>query len=395
MLCAAIAAATGVEPERGELATKVRERRLEAVLSYERAWALACALSGKRGSVEGLLGIRSVNHRLAQRAVQEKSIRTNSFQMLSRQVRYGGLGIYGTLLEASHVAVTTELKLRPAGEDLAAAFPHPPDALHVCDPRANLSLDTLAEWGKEAHPARMSPGEAKLLRRALSGGDETESADQVRWSALRILARYRDADEAALLQRIYRDLCSGAFDGMQLPSECLDQIRAVLVVVEPFESFYQTGLFLFQTLRAEATQCGTADLEAVVGKTRRREALRKARFAGKKLLSVLDGLAEPAIIQAFCDSGVSKLAQDLSKSPEDEILPTLVRRHTMVQAGKFDGSLPKGPWIRLNDGGDAVVLTAQRYQLPMQDAPTAPKDVSRHPYRTHSAYRFIRQCGIH
>jgi hypothetical protein len=117
-------------------------------------------------------------------------------------------------------------------------------------------------------------------------------------------------------------------------------------------------------------------------------------MAGKKLLGVVSGLAETALVQAFCDSGVSRLAHDISESPEEEILPRLVRRHMMVQAGKFDGSLPKGPWIRLNDSGDSVALMAQRHQLPVQDAPTAPKDVSRHPYRTHSAFRFILQCGI-
>jgi hypothetical protein len=70
------------------------------------------------------------------------------------------------------------------------------------------------------------------------------------------------------------------------------------------------------------------------------------------------------------------------------------RRHAQVQSGKFDKGLPKAAWTRLADGGDRVRLTAQRHQLPASQRPEGWKDVGRHPYRTGSAFSFIRACDI-
>lgn len=185
MLCAALRAAQEYVPSNPNVAaTKIRSDRLQAVKSYERAWAIGCGLASRQpeiGSkaVEGLRGVTYVNRRL-QSLAGSKYVQTSSFDLLSDQVRYGGIGVYSSFIEACHLASMQSLSLRPLGEELAAAFPGPGEGLRVYDEDARLFVGALEEWGSQAHQGRFTDPEAKLMRRALSGGEETEQVDQVR-----------------------------------------------------------------------------------------------------------------------------------------------------------------------------------------------------------------------
>ena len=59
-------------------------------------------------------------------SASDKYIRTGSYNLLSNQVRYGGIGIYSTFLEECHLASMHSLTLCPLGEELAEEFPGPP-----------------------------------------------------------------------------------------------------------------------------------------------------------------------------------------------------------------------------------------------------------------------------
>ena len=163
MLCAALKAVqTHYRLESGIASSKARQERLKLLKSFERAWALACGLAVRDGAIRpdalaGLRGIRYVNRQLETLSGREKYIRTGSFNLLSNQVRYGGIGIYSTFLEECHLASLQSFTLRPLGDSLAEQFPKPPLGTAVHDEDSRLSLDALREWGSRliSEPSRM------------------------------------------------------------------------------------------------------------------------------------------------------------------------------------------------------------------------------------------------
>jgi hypothetical protein len=99
MLCAAIRAAQAhYRHEPGTAAARSRAERLSLVKSFERAWAIACGLAAQDPSigqvaVRGLRGVRYVSRMLEALSDRQKYVQTGSFNLLSNQVRYGGIGI--------------------------------------------------------------------------------------------------------------------------------------------------------------------------------------------------------------------------------------------------------------------------------------------------------------
>ncbi|HEX7376684.1 MAG TPA: hypothetical protein VF278_06205 [Pirellulales bacterium] len=80
------------------------ERRLRTLLRFERLWALANVLASE-ASQDGQLpigGICGVTYaeRAARPLLKKKATRADcDFRLLSRQVRYGVVGIYGAVAE--------------------------------------------------------------------------------------------------------------------------------------------------------------------------------------------------------------------------------------------------------------------------------------------------------
>jgi hypothetical protein len=263
MLCAALKALQSHRRDESNLAsTKIRQERLRRIKSYERAWALACGLAARTGisgreSIGGLRGVRYVKRRLDLLSAN-KYIRTGSYNLLSNQVRYGGIGIYSTFLEECHLASMDTLTLSPLGEALSNEFPNPPSgAAMVDDEDARLSLDDLAEWGRLAHVGAFTPGEGAVMAEALRGGDEADHNDRVRSASLRMLATSKpkpdDSDEGALLRGLAREIQKGRFKNLDAPVTCLTQISAILQLIEPFERFYQGVTFFFERIRGAAS----------------------------------------------------------------------------------------------------------------------------------------------
>lgn len=408
MLCAAIGVAQEQYPESAVAPIKLRQQRLSAVKSYERAWALACELASAetrigRQAVDGLRGIQSVRRRLSALSAREKYIRTGSFNLLANQVRYGGIGAYSAMLEDCHLASMRSVSLRPLGVALSEAFPKPPPALSAHDEDKPLSLEGLQEWGRQCHLGSFGKKEAKALTAALRGGEEGGWDDDVRWTMLRLISGVAlDTDrESELFGRLLTAIEDGTMSRLKVPEGCGQQIHAALVVLQPFERFYQACQFLFDTIRAAATDEPVTSLKALTTRPAVAAAHEAAQLSAKQVSAALHRANEihtktkDDITGVFIDAELSNLLTAAeSCGTVLEMLPLLLDRHRDVQQGKIDKGERKAPWIQRVPSGDQVRLTAQRYQIKASERWADWDDVPWHPYRTSGARRFIRQCDI-
>jgi hypothetical protein len=295
--------------------------------------------------------------------------------------------------------------LRPLGEALADAFPAPPPGTPAHDEDARLPLEALREWGSRACVGAFTPGEGAVLAQALRGGEEADRPDHVRWAAVRMLAALNlqpGDNEAEVFRTLSRELGNGAFDHLGAPATCLKQIRATLQVLEPFEQFYQGLLFLFEQVRGAASDGAGVRLTDLAHAERVGEAGRavhqSAEELGRSLQSAgeVDAATAGEVATVLRESGVLALADEVQREAAGEVglMRVVLRRHGLVQSGKFDKGLAKAAWVRLAGTDDTVRLTAQRYQLPLSQRPKGWADVGRHPYRTSSALAFIQACNI-
>lgn len=410
MLCAALRAVQLHYPhDAGIASATARQERLKLVKSFERSWAIACGLAAAEpqvgeGALRGLRGIRSVQRRLETLSGREKYIQTSSFNLLSNQVRYGGIGIYSTFLEECHLASMQSFTLRPLGEALAEAFPSPDSGTPVHDEDARLSLDKLREWGARAHVGGFTRQEGAALTVALRGGEEADHPDNVRWAMLRMLAKLSpesSRDEGELLRRLATELRRGSFQRLGFPGACLSQIAAALEILEPFEQFYQESIFLFERVRGAASdelEIRLVDLETTEPVRDVNNAIRKSAADLRRSVDTarqINPTTTADVEIVLRESGILSLADGVLKSADvGEILRLILQRHAHVQSGKFDQGLPKAAWTRMSEGGEKVHLTAQRYQLAESKRPAHWKAVVRHPYRTESAHAFIRACKL-
>jgi len=178
------------------------------------------------------------------------------------------------------------------------------------------------------------------------------------------------------------------------------QLQVVAPLIERLEQTYQSLLFLFDEVRAVATEniegCALNTLnhnakarEALSAAKRHETLLRKQIADGEKV----DAAVALSISQAMHESGINTLAEGIAAAgTEAEAARVLIQRHTAVQSGKFDRNQQKAPWLRLEN--DIARLTSQRNELLRADHAKSWRNIGRHPYRTGAAGNFIRQCRI-
>lgn len=408
MLCAAVAGAEAAFPAQGEPAVRIRQARLEAVKSFERAWAVACGFAMADSTVgdaavDGLRGIQYVRRKLSELSGAARSIRTRSVTLLANQVRYGGIGAYSSMLEDCHLASMRSVSLRPLGAAIAESFPRPADELNVWDEDQPLSIDGLTEWGRKCHLGRFSRDEGRRLATALRGGEEGDWQDDVRWTTLRMLASFEETDlkEAQLLQQMLDAVRRGDFDRMNAPLECIRQIEATLVLIRAYERLSQGIQFLFDAVRGGATDEPEISLETLAGASHCVSACAGARTSAKNLLAALEeagnihtqtGLDIRATLVEF---GLVNVAEAICDTSEDsDLIGLVLNRHRDIQQGKLDRGERKATWLRQETAGGLVRLTAQRHELPRSKRYDSWDDLPWHPYRTDGARRFVRGCGI-
>ena len=409
MLCLALKLAReAVGDGDGHSISARRRQIIDKLKLFERAWGLACGLAEEDPAIgtkatDGLRGIRAV-HRWRELNAHKDKV-TLTFDLLSNQVRYGGIGAYSTFLESLHLADMAALTLRPLGEQLADAFPSPNTyALDVLRDDARLPTEGLRDWGREAHAGTMTTPEAQLLRCALHGGEEAEFDDHTRWTMLRLIRAcdsQEPRDEPHLLASCLASIKQADLRGSDPVSRANARIKNAICVIDPYERMYQCALFIFDQIRLLAANSGQVGLQTVMDQPPLMEACSQMMRASSAFVAQLDiSSAEDTALsnakQALQKLGLAELAQTLANTEEPIALgQEILRRHLRVQEGKFDGGLPKGPWVRLEAGQRCVArLTSQRFGLEVSQATDTWKVMARHPYRTFGARRFIRLCKI-
>jgi hypothetical protein len=159
--------------------------------------------------------------------------------------------------------------------------------------------------------------------------------------------------------------------------------------------------FLFDAVRAAATDEPEARLDSLVPAPRCVSACEGARKAAAELLDTIEK-AEAAHPQTahelrsvFAEAGIVSVAEALSRpSKGDDVLGLVLERHRDVQQGKFDRGQRKAAWVRRDPANGFVRLTSQRHQLPRSGRYESWDQVPWHPYRTYGARRFVRACGV-
>jgi hypothetical protein len=399
MLCAGLKFAQKLYPPNWTAeAAKSRSRRLEVLRNFEKLWALGCGLAAEtkgEPAVAGLRGYMRYVKPFLQANAARSDLSTGDFNLLSNQVRYGGIGTYTQMLHGCHFIDAATLNLRPMGEKLADCFPAMP-GWQPERPNARLAKEALRDWGKQVCADTITKKEAKLIREGLNGAIEAERDDEVRWQCLLLLklARAGATAEPECLAKMGELL-----NGSSNKSWAWTQLSAIVSIIAPFERLYQSLLFLFDELRAAATEeLAGFQVLSLNKKSSAKAALVAAIESNRSLKANIErgGKVNAAvtlsIVQAMQESGITALADDVSSTGIADAAHALLRRHFAVQSGKFDRGQPKAPWIRLTNG--TAHVTSQRYQLRRESHAKDWRAISPHPYRTWAAAQFIEQCQI-
>ncbi len=361
------------------------QKRLDHILRLERLWALANVLAS-REQEDGELpvgGIRGVTYASAkaESLLRANSARTDAnFQLLSRQVPYGVVGIYGAVADGMRLIDRKTLTPTPdLGEPLGNGFlkeTDAPDTLRkaVCGDKT-IALDTLAQWGRRSHLAgKTVECERKRLAEALH-------RNPVRSRMADVLAGHPfQAEGDTELKRLARLLPTLATKGGN--RDLSEAVGAILA----YEAAYRLAMLGFERLLWLCRSPSGADAAAEIA-------------SDPFLEHVRSGL--PAAVQTLesaLDSAEAELfRQDLHRLEDTRrfleraaaacgatgsLVHELMERHADVQRGKFDQGRRKMPWLEVAAG--RISLTMTRVGGLSREA-TDPADITPHPYRLSSA----------
>ena len=406
MLCAAIRAAESMYPSAGRSA-QARKKRLEAVLDFEKAWAVASVLAIEHEGEDAVRGLRGIRSVVKYANTQQKWFSLKDLRLLSNQVRYGGMGAYSTMLEHLELADTTELTIRSKlGERMADSFPKIGGGISPADSTRRIGREVLAEWGRRCGLHCVSKPEQKAIREALKAESMNRPEDHTRWATLQIIRAAfdggfdPDSEEPLLLQEIQRRAEAGPAIHIGLASGVLGRIKVALELVKAFDDFSQAIEYLFTYLRAGATEEGEIKLATLAGECLgnsilaielAKQLLKAIESARKSQLSLVDGLRD-VFSRNNLDSFILSLA---SETNPDHALHCVLERHFQVQKSKMESSEPKASWVHLDESRKTIRLTSQRHELEWSDRTDLKmENIQRHNYRTAAAIRFIQACDI-
>ena len=365
----------------GESRQAQYRRRLEVVLRLERFWVLANVLAESEElpvyGVRGVLRTREFRERLEERGAKATDV---NFQMLSRQVPYGGIGIYGAVADGMRIWDRKELALSPGlGVPLGEAFIEetgmPPKLRKVARDGGEVSLKLLREWGEAAHNALpVTAGEARCLW-------DAANRDEVRARMLALLWEHPGdpADELGWL--------AGLEEATEGDEGAVD-LREAMTAIRFFEAAYQWALLGFERV---LWQC-----RSISGGMVKRQAL----AADAVLQEAFDRLPPAAVrFEQAVQKGTTAHFREGAERVRDireffakaagtadplAFVDVLLARHEQVQRGKFDNGRPKMPWVAPRDGGVALSMTQVGG---LSDEPVEPAQIRPHQYRLGSATR--------
>jgi len=370
------------------------QSRLECVLRFERFWALANVLASEQAPDDKLPvgGIRGVTYAQAKaRSILGAPVRrvSSDYKLLSRQVPYGVVGIYGAVADGMRLLDRKTFTLTPdLGGRLAEGFLEQTSApavlLKAVRENGDVPVDGLAEWGRRAHIAR------EPLRAERGPMAEALHRDPVRGRMAAVLVRHPfQSDQETELQRLKRLLPALSRD-----SACADLEEAVSTILA-YEACYQLVMLAFERLlwacrSTPAAAVRAADLasDPVLTLVSARTPAATRHFV--KLLDkarteqFLAGLERLGDVRRFLEVGAAACGSVESLTRE------LLVRHAEVQRGKFDRGRRKMPWVE--EAAGRIRLTMTRVGGLDREA-KVPADIAPHPYRLPSTDALVAAAG--
>jgi hypothetical protein len=368
-----------------------RARRLGAVQRLERFWALGCALASNDNETltnEGLRGIRDVAR--AMRRIEEKGERDTSgdFRLLSRQLTYGMVGIYGSvaedlkLLDREALALGTDL-----GERLGRAFVRDtdmPNALRkAVAEEGSVNLTTLTKWATNAHLSE------KPLAEEAGVLDQAFRANDIRSRMGALLSEHAPIEEETEFERLKR--IARGLAGVDRDPDLREALRAIVA----FEDCFRNALLAFQRILwfCQAEPPFRYDL----ARATRDDVLARAQTELRAASDRLDAAAEEGTTVPFREH-LDRLRDVRSFARAAGVAPTrgafveaVVGRHRDVQRTKFDRGRSKMSWMEVRDGEVAPTLVVAQH---LDRAPGSVDELPTHPYRTAAADRFCAMGAI-
>lgn len=366
------------------------QRRLECILRFERFWALANVLASQSAE-EGELpdsGIRGVTYaRSAAENVLRKGLRRvdSDFKMLSRQIPYGVVGIYGAVADGMRFVDRKTFALTPdLGERLAEGFlkdSKTPRALFkAVREDGDIARIQLAEWGERAHVAgEILPVEASCLNEALN-----RNPVRSRMATALSAFPFEEAGDNELrrLTRLLPTLKESATD--QDLAEAVENILVYENCYRLVQLGFERLLWLCRNLPAASISPDDLKSDEVLDLVRERlpnaaQGFSRALDSGQSELFRMD-LHRLEDARRFVESTAAACGSN------EAITRELMARHDDVQRGKFDGGRRKMPWLETT--GNRISLTMTRVGGLKKEA-TTPVDIATHPYRLASADALI------
>ena len=365
------------------------QERMQSVLRLERLWALANVLARNEAGDDQLptSGLRGVSYaeRKAESISNDRSPRTTGeFKLLSRQVTYGAVGIYGAVAQGMHFWDRKTLLPTPdLGDRLGTAFINETKvpgqiqkAVRESDER-EVSVTILRDWGARSHvSAEIGANEAKCLH-------EAAYRQPVRARMLELLANAPRNPEEPELDRMER-VVAVATEQARF-SDLAEAMQAILA----YEKAYRWALLGFERvlyLGREHMVITPHDLQhdAVL-----QEACANLPRAVKAALARLDGEGKTDQFRMNLER-IRDVITFLSLSADACVDPVklvdcLMVRHTDIQHGKIDRGRRKAPWIEKQAEGLSMTMR----DVGLIDNPENPDQVMPHPYRLASADALI------
>ncbi len=360
------------------------QKRLGCIQRFERLWALANVLVSQQAEDEKLpvSGIRGVTYAAtkAESLMRSGAQRVDAnFRLLSRQIPYGVVGIYGAVADGMRFIDRKTFTLTPdLGETLAESFVKDTETPNVLIKAirgdSDLPIKRLVEWGQQAHIAgEFFPTERKCLAEALH-------RDPVRSRMAEVLSEFPCEDETEL-HRLDRLLPAVAKD------ESNRDLREAVSAILPYEECYRLVMLGFERLlwlcrTLPAAAINPADLAAddVLGRV-----CRQLPAAVTRLGHVLDSAVTEQFRHDLHRLEDTRRFLELASAAcgsAEALSRELMARHGDVQRGKFDRGRRKMPWLEVTSG--RISLTMTRVGGLKQEA-TIPLDIAPHPYRLAAA----------
>ncbi|MBK7702670.1 MAG: hypothetical protein IPI34_07105 [bacterium] len=371
---------TGCQPREQRL------RRQHAILRLERLWALANVFASSDDNSMPTSGIRGISYAQTQAGkIETKGAKhaDSQYQLLSRQIQYGAIGMYGAVAGVLRFWDSRTMQLTPdLGDKLGKAFLRetkiPAEIQRAALSDEPVPISMLTEWGNRAHISSDSGDEeSDCLNTALH-------LNPVRSRMARTLfdnPAQDDEPELIRIQRIVKDL-TGDAQNADLQEGC--------TIILCYEKVYRLLLMGFERLLRRCKDEGEVPVAA----------LRGDRVFGRvrhDLPRLVDELLEAIdrVQTAYYRNDHDRLddvrwfveAAAQAAPDSDAFVRALIVRHRDVQQGKIDKGRRKLPWI--DGSGNSLRLTLTHIGG-RRDVVEDPDQIAPHYYRLAATDNLIR-----